>query len=98
MRGFEMMPTVSIVAIKKKFAIAFRSKDRTGNDTRMEAQGFDGVADAGAGEIVKLGIANDSPFPDVSAANLKLRFHQDDHPAWFGEKRRDGRDQHARRD
>src|ERR1035438_9475975 len=98
MVGFEMMPTVSIVAIEKKFAVSLRPKDRTGNDSRIEALRLDGVADASTGEFVKLGIAHDSSFADVGAAHFKLRFHQDDQAMRRGKKRHDGGNQHRGRD
>ena len=93
MRGFEMMPTVSIVAIEKKFAIAFRTKDRTGNDSRMEPQGLDRIAHPRAGGVVKLGIANNPAFADFATSDLELRLHQNDHAPRRREQWSDGGDQ-----
>src|SRR5579872_3356916 len=98
MRGFEMMPTLSIVPIKKKFAVALRPKDRTGNDNRIEPLRFNCVAHSTTCELVKQRIANDASLADVRAAHLKLRLHQDDQTTRSRKKRHNSGNQHRRRD
>src|SRR5579863_3943732 len=98
MRGFEMMPTLSIVPIKEKFAIAFRPKDRTGNDSRIQPLRFHGVAHARAGELVKLRTPNDASLADVAAAHFKLRLHEYDQTTRSRKQGHDRGNEHRGRD
>ena len=64
--------------VEEELLVAFHAGDGGGDDLDyLPIEGADGVGDSVDGELVGLGVADDSAFADVAATGFELGFDED---------------------